>query len=109
MNLKQKGFKIAIDDFGKGFSSLSYLSELPVDIVKIDKAFVQSIPGDQKKEAVAAHIMNLAHSLELKVVAEGFEKKEQVDFFKNIGCDNFQGYYFSRPLPLDELLKKYFP
>lgn len=108
LNLKQKGFKIAIDDFGKGFSSLSYLSELPVDIVKIDMAFVQSIPGDQKKEAVAAHIMNLAHSLELKVVAEGFEKKEQVDFFKNIGCDNFQGYYFSRPLPLDELLKKYY-
>ncbi len=109
LNLKQKGFKIAIDDFGKGFSSLSYLSELPVDIVKIDMAFVQSIPGDPKKEAVAAHIMNLAHSLELKVVAEGFEKKEQVEFFKNIGCDNFQGYYFSRPLPLDELLKKYFP
>lgn len=109
LNLKEKGFKIAIDDFGKGYSSLSYLSQLPVDIVKIDMAFVQSIPGDPKNEAVAAHIMNLAHSLELKVVAEGFEKKEQVEFFRNIGCDNFQGYYFSRPLPLSDLLKKYFP
>jgi len=108
LNLKEKGFKIAIDDFGKGYSSLSYLSKLPVDIVKIDMAFVQSIPGDPKNEAVASHIMNLAHSLKLKVVAEGFEKKEQVEFFKNIGCDNFQGYYFSRPLPLDEFLKKYF-
>lgn len=108
MRLKEKGFKIAIDDFGKGYSSLSYLSKLPVDIVKIDMAFVQSIPGDSKNEAVAAHIMNLAHSIDLEVVAEGFEKKEQVEFFKNIGCDNFQGYYFSRPLPLDELLKKYF-
>jgi len=106
---KDKGFKIAIDDFGKGFSSLSYISELPVDILKIDMVFVQSIPGDPKKEAVATHIMNLAHSLNIKVVAEGFEAKDQVDFFKNLGCDNFQGYYFSQPLPLDELLKKYFP
>lgn len=109
LRLKEKGFKIAIDDFGKGYSSLSYISELPVDVLKIDMAFVQSLPGDPKKESVASHIMNLAHSLELKVVAEGFEKREQVEFFRNIGCDNFQGYYFSRPLPLDELLKKYFP
>jgi EAL domain-containing protein (putative c-di-GMP-specific phosphodiesterase class I) len=70
-------------------------------------AFVQSIPGDPKKEAIAAHIMKLAHALNLKVVAEGFENREQFEFFKNLGCDNFQGYYFSRPLPLDQLLAKY--
>ena len=108
LRLKGNGFKIAIDDFGKGFSSLSYLAELPIDILKIDMEFVQSIPGDRKKEAIVYHIMQLAHSLDLKIVAEGFETKEQFDFFRNLGCDNFQGYYFSRPLPLDQLLLKYF-
>jgi len=107
LKLKESGFKIAIDDFGKGFSSLSYLSELPIDILKIDMAFVESIPGDPKKEMIASHIMMLAHSLNLKVVAEGFETREQFEFFKKIGCDNFQGYYFSRPIPLDQLLLKY--
>jgi len=107
LNLKDKGFKIAIDDFGKGFSSLSYLSELPVDVVKIDMAFVQNVPGEPRKESIVTHIINLAHSLGLKVVAEGFEKKDQFEFFKNLGCDNFQGYYFSRPIPLDEFLNKY--
>jgi len=108
LRLKDNGFKIAIDDFGKGFSSLAYLAELPLDILKVDMEFVQSIPGDPKKEAIADHIMTLAHSLGLKVVAEGFETKEQFDFFKKLGCDNFQGYYFSPPLPLDQLLLKYF-
>lgn len=108
LKLKEKGFKIAIDDFGKGFSSLSYLAELPLDILKIDMAFVESVPGDPKKEAIAGHIIELAHSLGLKVVAEGFEDRKQFEFFRQLGCDNFQGYYFSRPLPLDEFLKKYF-
>jgi diguanylate cyclase (GGDEF)-like protein len=107
LRLKNHGFKIAIDDFGKGFSSLSYLAELPIDILKIDMEFVQSIPGDRKKEAIVYHIMQLAHSLDLKIVAEGFETKEQFDFFRELGCDNFQGYYFSRPAPLDQLLQKY--
>jgi len=108
LKLKEKGFKIAIDDFGKGFSSLSYLAELPLDILKIDMAFVESVPGDPKKEAIAGHIIELAHSLGLKVVAEGFEDRKQFEFFRDLGCDNFQGYYFSRPLPLDEFLMKYY-
>ena len=107
LKLKKKGFRIAIDDFGKGYSSLSYLSELPVDILKIDMAFVQTMPGDRKKEAIVEHIINMAHSLGLHVVAEGFELKEQFEFFKKLGCDNFQGYYFSRPLPLDNLIEEY--
>ncbi len=107
--LKKSGFLIAIDDFGKGFSSLSYLAELPVDIIKIDMAFVHAVPGDAKKETLAKYIMDLGHSLNLKVVAEGFELPAQVDFFKGLGCDLFQGYYFSRPLPLQDLLAKYFP
>jgi diguanylate cyclase (GGDEF)-like protein len=108
LKLKEKGFKIAIDDFGKGFSSLSYLAELPLDIIKVDMAFVESVPGDTKKEAIARHIIELAHSLGLKVVAEGFESREQFEFFRGLGCDNFQGYCFSRPLPLNEFLTKYF-
>jgi diguanylate cyclase (GGDEF)-like protein len=107
LKLKRKGFRIAIDDFGKGYSSLSYLSELPVDILKIDMAFVQTIPGDRKKEAIAEYIIKMAHSLGLHVVAEGFELKDQFEFFKKLGCDNFQGYYFSRPLPLDKLIEEY--
>ena len=106
--LKNCGFTIAIDDFGKGFSSLTYLSELPVDILKMDMVFVQSVPGDSKKETLSRHIIDLAHSLGLKVIAEGIEQQEQFDFLNSIGCDLFQGYYFARPMPLDELLSKYF-
>lgn len=105
--LKNSGFRIAIDDFGKGFSSLTYLAELPVDILKLDMVFTQSVPGDRRKEAMVRHIMELAHSLDLQVIAEGFETGEQVEFFRELGCDLFQGYYFARPMPLDELLTKY--
>lgn len=107
LKLKNTGFRVAIDDFGKGFSSLTYLAELPVDILKMDMVFIQSVPGDSKKEAMAKHIIELAHSLDLKVIAEGFELQEQFDFYKGLGCDLFQGYYFSQPLPLDEFLAKY--
>jgi diguanylate cyclase (GGDEF)-like protein len=107
LKLKEKGFRIAIDDFGKGFSSLTYLVELPVDILKMDIVFVQSVPGDSKKEAMVKYIIEMAHSLNMKIIAEGFEQKEQFDFFKSLGCDFYQGYYFSKPLPIDELLAKY--
>lgn len=105
--LRERGFSIAVDDFGTGFSSLAYLAELPVDILKVDMIFVQSVPGDSRKEAMAHHIVQLAHSLGLKVVAEGFETRAQFDFFRALGCDFFQGYLFSRPVPLNDLLKKY--
>ncbi len=105
--LQERGFSIAVDDFGTGFSSLAYLTELPIDILKVDIIFVQSIPGDPKKEAMAHHIIQLAHALGLKVIAEGFETQEQFDFFRNLGCDFFQGYLFSPPLPVNELLGKY--
>ncbi len=105
--LKQKGFKIAIDDFGKGFSSLSYLAELPVDIIKMDRAFVCRVPGEKKHESIAEAIVNLGHSLGLKVVAEGFETAEQIAFYRTLGCDNYQGYYFARPMPLRDFLDRY--
>ncbi len=107
LRLKNSGFRIAIDDFGKGFSSLTYLAELPVDTLKMDMLFVQAVPGDKKKEAMAKYVIELAHSLNLKVSAEGFELPAQFKFFRELGCDLYQGYYFSRPVPLDELLAKY--
>jgi diguanylate cyclase (GGDEF)-like protein len=107
IRLKENGFLIAIDDFGKGFSSLTYLVELPIDILKIDMAFVQAVPGDERKEKIAKYIMDLGRALGLRVLAEGFELPEQVEFFRNYGCALFEGYYFSRPLPLADLLEKY--
>lgn len=105
--LRNSGFAVAIDDFGTGFSSLAYLAELPVDFIKLDMIFVQSIPGDLRKEAMARHIIELAHSLDLKVVAEGFELREQFDFFRELGCDYFQGFLFLRPMPLHTILQVY--
>jgi diguanylate cyclase (GGDEF)-like protein len=107
LKLKKNGFNIALDDFGTGFSSLVYLAELPIDIIKIDMALVKSTPGDPRKESIARYILEMAHSLNLKVVAEGFETREQIDFFKGLGCDLYQGYYYSRPVLLDEILAKY--
>ena len=105
--LKRNGFLIAIDDFGKGFSSLSYLADLPVDIIKIDMSFVQAIPGEEKKELLAKYIMELGKSLNLTIIAEGFELAEQVDFFRKLGCNIYQGFYFTHPMPINELLTKY--
>ncbi len=105
--LKRNGFLIAIDDFGKGFSSLSYLAELPVDIIKIDMAFVQAIPGEEKKELLAKYIIELGKSLNLTIIAEGFELIEQVEFFKKLNCNFYQGFYFAHPMPINELLSKY--
>ncbi len=105
--LKEMGFRIAIDDFGKGFSSLSYLSELPVDILKLDMDFTRSIPGDPRNAQISEHIVRLAHSLGLTVVIEGVEHQEQLDFFSRLGCDHFQGYLFSRPLPIQDFIGKY--
>lgn len=105
--LKSAGFKVALDDFGKGFSSLTYLAELPVDIIKMDIAFAQNVPGDPRRDEIARYIIELAHSIGLKVVVEGIETEQQAEFFKSLGCDFFQGYYFSVPMPLDELIDKY--
>jgi diguanylate cyclase (GGDEF)-like protein len=92
---------IAIDDFGTGFSSLSYLSRLPVDTLKIDRSFVVDMMVGQEGLALVSTIINLAHSLKLKVVAEGVETDEQARLLRLLGCDEMQGYLFSKPLPVD--------
>ena len=96
--LKDMGIKISIDDFGTGYSSLSYLQQYPVDSIKIDKSFVRNINNDHQKKILSNSIINLANNLNLDIVTEGIENKEELDFFTNKECNKFQGYYFSKPL-----------
>ena len=103
--LSSKGIRISIDDFGTGYSSLSYIKRLPIDIIKIDKAFVRDITTDQDDAAIVSAIIAMAHSLRLRVVAEGVETQEQLDFLRSQGCDAMQGFFFSRPLPADEICR----
>jgi EAL domain-containing protein (putative c-di-GMP-specific phosphodiesterase class I) len=98
-NLKAIGVKLAIDDFGTGYSSMAYLKDFPVDRLKIDKTFVDDLEGAPAKVAILKAIVALGHSLGLKVIAEGVETAYQQAFLHGIGCDELQGYYFSKPLP----------
>jgi EAL domain-containing protein (putative c-di-GMP-specific phosphodiesterase class I) len=99
---KAMGLRIAIDDFGTGYSSLSYLQRFPVDILKIDRAFVMDLPANASSGAIVDAIVTLAHGLGLEVVAEGVETPEQLAFLQAHGCDEGQGYYFGKPMPLSE-------
>ena len=106
--LKQYGISISIDDFGTGHSSLAYLKKLPVDTLKIDRTFVKNLENNSDDLMIVLSILGLAHNLQLSVVAEGAETKPQVDILTENGCDFIQGYYFSKPLPVDELMIKLF-
>jgi diguanylate cyclase (GGDEF)-like protein/PAS domain S-box-containing protein len=98
-NLKALGIKISIDDFGTGYSSLAYLKRFPIDKLKIDIAFIREVTSNPDDAAIVLAIIHMAHSLKLKVVAEGVEKEAQLAYLRRHNCDEMQGYYFSRPIP----------
>jgi diguanylate cyclase (GGDEF)-like protein len=103
--LHDKGLRIAVDDFGTAYSSLGQLKNYTADVLKIDRCFIEKLPLDQKDIAITKFILNLAHSLDLIVVAEGVETAAQVDFLQQLNCDGLQGYYFSKPLTKSAALK----
>jgi diguanylate cyclase (GGDEF)-like protein len=98
-HLSAMGVLVSVDDFGTGYSSMSYLRRFPIDKLKIDRVFIDEIVSRPEDASIVRAIVSLAHSLRLKVVAEGVETPAQLDFLKTAGCDEYQGYHFSRPLP----------
>jgi EAL domain-containing protein (putative c-di-GMP-specific phosphodiesterase class I) len=102
-NLHERGIRMSIDDFGTGYSSLNYLKKFRVYKLKIDQSFIQDISTDSEDRAIVAAIISMSRSLGLKTIAEGVETVEQLDFLREQGCDEAQGYYFSKPLPVAQM------
>ena len=101
----KKDIKIAIDDFGTGYSSYNHLSDLSLNTLKIDKSFIDFINCDLRKDLIVKNMIDLAHILDMKVVAEGVEQEHQMKKLKEYGCDIIQGYYYSKPLSTKEFEK----
>ena len=101
--LRASGIEVAVDDFGTGYSSLAYLARLPINRLKIDRAFVMRMTGDPRSAALVQAIVSMAHGLGLAVTAEGVETAEQAEALREMGCDEAQGYWFSRPITLKAL------
>lgn len=100
---RQMGIQLSIDDFGTGYSALSYLKNLPIDTLKIDRTFIEYIVHNEQDQAIVASLISLSHSLNLTVIAEGVETKEQVDLLRSLGCDRIQGHFFYKALPSEDI------
>jgi EAL domain-containing protein (putative c-di-GMP-specific phosphodiesterase class I) len=103
--IKALGVRIAVDDFGMGYSSLAHLRFLPVDTLKIDRAFIKDLPGNAQSAAIVEAVVALGRGLHMEIVGEGVEDAAQRDFLTALGCDAIQGYFYSRPLPAAELAR----
>ena len=105
-SLRDLGVQLSIDDFGTGYSSLLYLRRYPVDFLKIDRSFVSGLGQDRQDTAIIASVIDLAHAFNISVVAEGVETSAQAELLTEMGCDLGQGYFWSRPIPADEIVKR---
>jgi len=103
LRFRDSGIQVSLDDFGTGYSSLSYLKKFDIDYLKIDQSFVRNLASDSDDIALCEAIIVMAHKLGLKVIAEGVETSEQRDLLADAGCDYGQGYFFSRPVPAEQL------
>ena len=99
------GLKLSLDDFGTGYSSLSYLRKLPLDELKIDRSFIMELSKNADSRAIVATIVYLAKNLKLSTVAEGIESKAELEFMRKLGCHQYQGFFFSRPVPGNEIVE----
>jgi diguanylate cyclase (GGDEF)-like protein len=106
-NISQQGVRFAMDDFGTGYSSLSYLRQFPISKLKIDRSFVNDITDDSDDEAIIRAIIAMGQTLKLQVIAEGVENQQQLSLLQSMGCDSYQGYYFSKPLTVADFYKTY--
>lgn len=106
--LKSYGFDISMDDFGAGYSSLNSLKDLPLDVLKLDAEFFRGEYSADRSKIVISQAITLAKQLDMRIVAEGVEEKEQVDFLAGVGCDMIQGFYFAKPLPISDYEKRAF-
>lgn len=106
MTLKNIGFRISIDDFGSGYSSLNLLKQIPADVLKIDRGFLEEVEESIKSKIIIAQVVSMARKINMHTVCEGVETKKQADFLREIHCEVAQGYLFSKPLPLPEFESK---
>ena len=103
--LREFGFTVEMDDFGSGYSSLNMLKDMPVDVLKIDMVFLEKTDDFKKSKIILSSIVDMANNLEMPQITEGVETQEQFEMLKEMGCKLFQGYYFSKPVPLEEFEK----
>ena len=101
--LSELGVQISIDDYGTGYSSLAYLKRLPVNEMKIDRTFIKDMADDEDDRLIVGTTIDMGHNFGLRVIAEGVEDGQTVDLLKQMGCDQVQGYYYAKPMPVDEL------